>query len=97
MRRIAACLAALGLCSCLLAGCGPTSASYSDGFAVGQSVAAAEGAPIHAPLAACRRQWTVSGPATDARSRWIAGCVAGIRKLESTVGVGLAPAAHLDA
>ena len=90
MRRIAVGLGMSLLAASLLAGCGPDAVSYSDGFAVGQSVAAArDTASLHgaATLAACRRQWLTSGPATDRRSVWIRGCVAGVRHLEANIGM----------
>ncbi len=89
MRRTAAGLGLGLLAAGLLAGCGPAAVSYNDGFGVGQTVAAAavqgslEG---KAALVACRHQWLTSGPASDSRRVWIAGCVAGVRKLEATVG-----------
>lgn len=73
----------------VLAGCGPSAVSYSDGFAVGQSVAAARARGSlegHVALTTCRRQWVTSGPSSDDRAVWIHGCVAGIRRLEAVVG-----------
>lgn len=89
MRRIAAGLGLLALASGLLAGCGPAAVSYNDGFNVGTAVAAASARGTldgRAGLLRCRRQWVTSGPSADSRAVWIAGCVAGIRKLEATVG-----------
>lgn len=89
MRRITAGLALLALAGGLLAGCGPAAVSYDDGFNVGTAVAAASARGAldgRAGLLRCRHQWVTSGPSADSRSTWIAGCVAGIRKLESTVG-----------
>jgi hypothetical protein len=89
MRRTAAGLALSLLAAGLLAGCGPSVVAYDDGYAVGQSVAAASvrGTLVGgAVLAACRHQWVTSGPATDSRRTWIRGCVAGVRKLEATLG-----------
>jgi len=89
MRRTVAGLGVGLLAAGLLAGCGPSAVSYNDGFSVGQSVAAAAArGTLHggAALTACRHQWLTSGPSSDDRRVWIRGCVAGIRKLESTIG-----------
>lgn len=89
MRRVAAGLGIGLLAAGLLAGCGPTAVSYNDGFTVGQSVAAAASRGTlrgGAALAACRHQWVTSGPTSDDRAAWIRGCVAGIHRLEQTVG-----------
>lgn len=89
MRRTAAGLGVGLLAAGLLAGCGPSAVSYNDGFAVGQAVAAASvrGTLVGgAEIAACRHQWVTSGPSSDDRAVWIRGCVAGIRRLERTVG-----------
>lgn len=89
MRRTAAGLGLSLLAAGLLAGCGPTAVSFNDGYSVGQDIAATaahgslEGSAV---LAKCRHQWVTSGPASDTRSAWIAGCVAGVRKLEAVVG-----------
>ncbi|HEV3212970.1 MAG TPA: hypothetical protein VGZ03_06195 [Acidimicrobiales bacterium] len=89
MRRIAAGLGVSLLAAGALAGCGPSAVSYRDGFAVGQSVAAARVSGSlrgHAVLVTCRQQWRTSGPSSDDRAVWIRGCVAGIHRLEATVG-----------
>jgi hypothetical protein len=89
MRRIAAGLGLLALAGGLLAGCGPAAVSYNDGFAVGTSVAAASAHGSldgRAAVLRCRQQWRTSGPAADDRRVWIAGCVAGVRKLDAAVG-----------
>jgi hypothetical protein len=89
MRRTAVGLGVGLLCAGLLAGCGPSAVSYGDGYAVGQSIAAARGVgALHggAALVACRHQWLTSGPSSDDRAVWVRGCVAGVRRLESTVG-----------
>jgi hypothetical protein len=89
MRRKVAGLGLGVLAACLLAGCGPAAISYNDGFGVGQAMAASadrgslEG---NAALVACRHQWVTSGPASDSRRNWISGCVAGVRKLEASIG-----------
>lgn len=87
MRRSTLGLAAL-VATAALAGCGSTGLSYSDGYGVGQSLAATLSAPevhAHAP-SICARQWTVSGPTSDQRRSWIHGCVVGMRTLERTIG-----------
>lgn len=89
MRRIATGLGICLLAAGALSGCGPSEVSFNDGFAVGQSVAAAavRGTLVGgAEIRACRHQWVTSGPSSDDRRVWISGCVAGIRKLERTVG-----------
>jgi hypothetical protein len=89
MRRIAAGLGVGLLAAGLFAGCGPSAVSYNDGFAVGQSLAAAAARGTFrdgAALSACRHQWRTSGPSSDDRGVWIRGCIAGIRRLEANVG-----------
>ena len=89
MRRAVVWVGAGVLAAALLAGCGSSAVSYNDGFAVGQSLASAAAAPLsgRAALATCRRQSTVARPATDSRSQWIKGCVAGVAALQATVGL----------
>jgi hypothetical protein len=89
MRRRVAGLGLGLLAAGLLAGCGPAVVSYNDGFGVGQALAAsADRGSLagHAALLACRHQWVTSGPASDSRPTWISGCVAGVRKLEASIG-----------
>jgi hypothetical protein len=97
MRRAALCLAGALLAAGLLAGCGPAAVSYNDGFAVGETLAEAAGPGAlegNALIrAACEQQWHVSGPATDDRAVWVQGCVAGIHKLQSSVGLPAVPPA----
>ena len=94
MRRAAALMVTGALAAALLAACGPSSQSFNDGYAVGWSKAAALGPGAldgRAALPLCRRQWTVSGPATDTRSVWIRGCVDGAHKLEATLSLPARP------
>ena len=89
MRRLAAGLF-IGLFGAgVLSGCIAARVSYDDGFAVGQSYAAAAARGTldgHAALAACRRQWITSAPATDVQRQWLSGCVNGIRRVEANLG-----------
>lgn len=94
MRRALAGLGVAAVAAALLSACGVPAVSYNDGFAVGQSMAAARGPGAltgRAALPACRRQWRVSGPATDSRSVWIHGCVEGAHALEASVGLPAGP------
>jgi hypothetical protein len=89
MRRTLLSVAGGLLAAGLLAGCGPSAVSYNDGFAVGQSLAAAAGHGElvgHRIVVTCVQQWRVSGPATDDRKVWIKGCVAGVNRLNAVVG-----------
>jgi hypothetical protein len=71
-----------------LSACGSTGLSYSDGFSVGQNLAAtAPHASIVGPrlAATCRHQWTVSGSVDDSRAPWVKGCIAGVRQIEASL------------
>jgi hypothetical protein len=87
VRRTAVRLTAVAAAVVVLSACGSTGLSYSDGFGIGQSLAATHVTPLGAnsALAACRHQWSLSGPASDLRATWVKGCVAGVRELESSV------------
>jgi len=89
MRRLVAGVAIGIFGAGILSGCIAARVSYDDGYAVGQSYAAASARGTlegHAALAACRHQWITSAPATDVQREWLKGCVNGIRRVEANLG-----------
>jgi hypothetical protein len=71
-----------------LAGCGSSSLSYGIGYSVGQSLAAGASGftASHATIvAACERQWRVSGSNIDSHRQWVNGCVRGFIQVEAEV------------
>jgi hypothetical protein len=89
VRRRSAMLLASVATAIALSACGSSGLSYQDGYGVGQGLAATaahgtlEGA---GSTRGCAHQWKVSGPASDQRSAWVKGCVAGVRALLATLG-----------
>lgn len=88
MRRFLA-GAALAAAGGLLAACGSSGLSYSDGYAAGRSLAAARaGTALSRPqvTAVCERQWKVSGATVDDQATWVRGCVGGFELVQGVLG-----------
>jgi hypothetical protein len=88
MRRLAVLTGALIL-SAVLSGCGSSAFSYSEGFHVGQSLAAnvprSSLVGSHA-AAVCRRDWLVAGSVSMGRLPWLRGCIVGFDMVARVVG-----------
>lgn len=80
---------AVGLIGALgLAGCGSNSESFGVGYSIGQSLAAAHpglSASHRTIVAACERQWRISGSNIDSQRQWVNGCIRGFLRVEAEV------------
>lgn len=88
MRKVIATTALVAIGSLGLAGCDSGTASFGDGYSVGQSLAAnvtGYALPHAGVVARCDRQWQLSGAAVDNRLDWVRGCVQGFVEIEAEV------------
>lgn len=88
MRRLVVAIVVGIVGSLALAGCGSSSLSYNDGYAVGQTLAAnysGETSPHAFVVSICARQFKLSASAADQKPAWVNGCVHGFAQVQAEV------------